>query len=63
MTKNRNFLFAISDVDHPFLYYKHNKTVGRIIGEIDNGWPDDSGIDCAQYTGILRKQFPRTDGL
>ena len=35
--------------------------IGRIKGEIDNGWLDDSVIDCVQ--SLLHSQFPTIDGL
>ena len=38
-----------------------NDAIARIKGEVDNGWLDDSVIDCAQY--MLHKQFPFLDGL
>ena len=30
--------------------------IGRIKGDIDNGWLDDSVIDCAQ--NLIHSQFP-----
>ena len=35
--------------------------IGRIKGDIDNGWLDDSVIDCAQ--NLIHSQFPNIDGL
>ena len=34
--------------------------IGRIKGDIDSGWLDDSVIDCAQ--NLIHSQFPNIDG-
>ena len=35
--------------------------IGRIKGDIDNGWLDDSVIDCAQ--NLIHSQFPNIEDL